>query len=84
MDAEETNRLLAQATLRALSLEINRDVEVLRAQKLRDIISALAVTIPELLSLLVLSHNAVRNYRQVITTHRIAACVSPFRHREDL
>jgi hypothetical protein len=42
MDTEETNRLLAQATLRALTLEIDRDVEVLRAQKFRAIISALA------------------------------------------
>jgi hypothetical protein len=42
MDAEETNRLFTQATLRALTLEIDRDVEVLRAQKYRAIISALA------------------------------------------
>jgi hypothetical protein len=42
MDTEEANRLFAQATLRTLSLEIDRDVEVLRAQRFREIISILA------------------------------------------
>ncbi|KAI0253229.1 hypothetical protein BJV78DRAFT_221534 [Lactifluus subvellereus] len=42
MDAEEARRSFAQATLRCLSLEIDRDVETLRAQKFREIILALA------------------------------------------
>lgn len=41
MDAEETRRSFAQAALRCLSLEIDRDVETLRAQKFREIISVL-------------------------------------------
>jgi hypothetical protein len=41
MDAEEARRSFAQAALRCLSLEIDRDVEILRAQKFREIISVL-------------------------------------------
>ena len=42
MDSEEARRSFAQATLRCLSLEIDRDVEILRAQKFREIILTLA------------------------------------------